>query len=683
MKNVAIRVSLLITLLVLFLGFPLHAQDVQRDEWQWVATERLKAIYDRNEFQVQDVDAEWLPDSSAYRIREKELQSEEAVTAEYDVASGERRIVKASAALNQRHSPDSKYTLKERDKDLFLTGHDGNETRLTETPNGSDVAFRDFGWSSSGTAASFVKVDRTDVRLRSILVPGDPSYPGVDEYRFARVGGTIERLEVGIVSVDQSKARWVSIETPDEGFYLGQVDWVPNSEELLIETLSRFRDKREFWLASTDGKAKRIYREVNEAWAVGSHGINSGAHWIRNGEAFIFISEKEGWRQAYVCSRDGKIESKLTPGEYDIIDRAFVDEAGGWYYFYASPDNATQQYLHRVPLDGSGTLERITPDDQPGTHDYGISPDAKLAIHTYSTLNDPPVVELVRLPGHDVVRVLNDHKDLREHFKQVVSRRTEFVQIDIGDGVVMDACITKPSDFDETKKYPVLVYVYGEPYLQTVLDRWGAAQTDFHRVIADTGYVVVSIDNRGTACPKGASWRRSIFGSLGPLSTDDQAAALKKLATMESYVDLSRVAIWGWSGGGSNTLNAMFRRPDLYHVGIAVVPKPQPWLYNAWFQEIYMRTREVNPDGYERSAPINFAEGLKGKLLIITGSGETNTHIQIIEGLVDRLIELGKPFDYMVYPNRDHGLREGKGTVVHVRMKILRYLIENLPRGPR
>lgn len=683
MKIAVILVSVLFALPALFAEVSLHAQDGQRDDWRRDATERLKAIYDRNEFRVQEMDAEWLPDSSAYRIREQDPQTGKTVTAQYDVASGERSIVKARSAPDQRESPDGEYSLRVRGNDLFLSGKGDNETPLTSTPAGREVAFRNFRWCSSGAAASFVKVDRTDVRLRSVLVPGDPSYPGVDEHRFARVGGTIEGLEVGIVSVDQRDVRWVAIPTPDEGYYLGQVDWVPNSEELLVETLSRFRDKREFWLASIDGKAERLYREVNEAWAVGSHGINSGAHWIRDGEAFIFISEKEGWRQAYVCSRDGTVESKLTHGAYDIIERAFVDEAGGWYYFYASPDNATQRYLHRVPLDGSGSLERITPDDQPGTHDYVISPDAQWAIHTYSTLNDPPVVQLVRLPDHAVVRVINDHDDLRERFKQTVSRRTEFLQIDIGDGVVMDACITKPGDFDETKKYPVLVYVYGEPYLQTVLDRWGAAQTDFHRVIADTGYVVVSIDNRGTACPKGAAWRRSIFGSLGPLSTEDQAAALKKLAAMESYVDLSRVAIWGWSGGGSNTLNAMFRKPDLYHVGIAVVPKPQPWLYNAWFQEIYMRTREVNADGYERSAPIHFAEGLEGKLLIMTGSGETNTHIQIIEGLVDRLIELGKPFDYMVYPNRDHGLREGKGTVVHVRMKILSYLVENLPRGPR
>jgi dipeptidyl-peptidase-4 len=259
----------------------------------------------------------------------------------------------------------------------------------------------------------------------------------------------------------------------------------------------------------------------------------------------------------------------------------------------------------------------------------------------------------------------------------------EFLKLDIGDGIEFDAWMLKPKDFAPTKKYPLFIYVYGEPHAQTVLNEWGAAQIDFHRVVAELGYIVVSIDNRGTPCPKGAAWRRSIFGSLGPLSTEEQEAGLKALAKQCTFIDTDRVGIWGWSGGGSNTLNALFRKPDTYHVGIAVVPKPQPHLYNAWFQEIFMRTREVNPEGYEKAAAINYAEGLKGKLLIMTGSGETNTHIQIIEGLVDHLIKLGKPFDYMVYPNRDHGLREGDGTVVHVRMHILRYLYNNLPFGPR
>ena len=373
----------------------------------------------------------------------------------------------------------------------------------------------------------------------------------------------------------------------------------------------------------------------------------------------------------------------MTPGDYDIIDRAQVDEDDGWFYFYASPDNATQKYLFRVPLDGTGKREQISPADQPGTHQYDFSPNSKWAFHTYSTINRPPVVELVELPNHRVIKTLEDNQPLQERMKNSPALPTEFVQLDIGDGITVDASVTKPKNFQPTKKYPVLVYVYGEPHLQTVLDNWGAAQIDFHRVVASLGYIVVSIDNRGTPAPKGAAWRRAVFGSLGPISTDEQARTIKKLGEVHSYVDLSRVAIWGWSGGGSNTLNALFRRPDVYQVGIAVVPKPQPHLYNAWFQEIYMRTREVNAEGYKKSAPINFAEGLKGKLLIVTGSGETNTHIQIIEGLIDRLIELGKPFDYMVYPNRDHGLREGKGTVVHVRMLIIRYLLQHLPAGPK
>jgi dipeptidyl-peptidase-4 len=272
---------------------------------------------------------------------------------------------------------------------------------------------------------------------------------------------------------------------------------------------------------------------------------------------------------------------------------------------------------------------------------------------------------------------------LRKKMESLNVQPKEFFQLDIGNSIVMDAWMIKPKDFDPSRKYPVFVYVYGEPHAQTIRDAWGHAMTDYHRVIADLGYLVVSIDNRGTPCPKGAAWRRAVSGSLGPLSTEEQAAGLIELGRTRPFVDLSRVGIWGWSGGGSNTLNAMFRKPDVYHVGIAVAPKPQPHLYNAWFQEIYMKTPEVNPDGYHKSAPINFAEGLSGDLLIIHGTGETNTHIQITEGLVDRLIELGKQFDYMTYPNRDHGIREGKGTSLHLRILMARYLLTHLPSGPR
>ncbi len=657
--------------------------------WQEETREKLERIYEQGEYRPRTLRAVWLPDSTGYAIVERDPESGHEVQIAYDVRTGEKLDLSGpfdgQPRSGGRASPDGKQTLEFDESGLFVREvESGQRNVLVPGPsNDRDVRYEDLAWSPDGKRILFVERDATDVRERAVLVPDDPSYPGVRYLRFARVGEVIDKLRVGRINSDGTDLQWLAIDSPPEGFYLGQVEWAGSSDEILIEKFSRFRNQREFLLAGTDGSVKRIYHESNDAWAESSQGKNSGLHWIQDGKAFIVVSEKDGWRHAFLYSRDGKELAVLTPGEYDIIDRAIADEPGGWYYFYASPHEGTRKYLYRVPLDGSGVMERITPEDLPGTHEYTFSPDAKWAIHTFSTLDSPPRVELVSLPDHQVIRILEDNSELRERMKRELVHPTEFLQLDIGNGVILDTWMIKPKDFDPSRKYPVLVYVYGEPHAQTVLDQWGAVHIDFHRLIANLGYLVVSIDNRGTPAPKGAAWRRSVFGSLGPLSTEEQEAGLKELARARPCVDLTRVAIWGWSGGGTNTLNAMFRKPDSYHVGIAVVPKPQPHLYNAWFQEIFMRTRETNPEGYARAAAINFAEGLKGKLLIITGSGETNTHIQIVEGLVDRLIELGKPFDYMVYPNRDHGLREGAGTSVHLRMLMIRYLVENLPAGPR
>ena len=652
------------------------------------AESRLQAIYNRQEFRAKRFRAEWLSDSSGYTTVESSPERNVKVKVRYDVVSGERVVLDDSQRDQNRRgnwSPNGKRLILSEQGNLFVRdGNRGRKIPLTNSAVKDSVSNGRAQWSPDGKLIVYVQTDRSRVRYRETLVPGDPSYPTVRSVRFARVGETIPTLRVGVVDAEGKETRWISVPQPAEGFYLGQVQWAENSHELLIEKLSRFRDEREFLLADVrTGQIRRIFHESDPAWVIASYAKNAGLTWIRGGKAFLVLSEKDGWRHAYVYSRNGEELHRLTPGDFDIIERALVDESGGWFYFYASPKNATQKYLFRCRLDGSGDPEQLTPVDQPGTHHYEFSPDAKWAFHTYSTFDTPPVTELVQLSDHQVLRVLEDNRELRARIKPLISRPTEFLRLGVDDDVSMDAWIIKPNDFDPTKKYPVLVYVYGEPHAQTVLDAWGTVHADYHRMIADLGFLVVSIDNRGTPAPKGAAWRRAIFGSLGPLSTQEQAAGVRELARTRPYVDLSRIAIWGWSGGGSNTLNAMFREPDLYRVGIAVAPKPQPHLYNAWFQEIYMETRETNRDGYHKAAPIHFADGLKGDLLIVHGTGETNTHLQITEGLVDRLIELGKPFDYMAYPNRDHGLREGRGTAVHLRMLMTRYLLDRLTAGPQ
>ncbi len=649
---------------------------------------RLRAAYEQGEFRTKRFQGNWLPDSSGYTVMKFVRREKENVQSFYDAATGDRRVLETDERTEARRSgnlsPNEKSVLIRQGGNLAVRNLESDITiPLTKGQQGKPVSSGQAVWSPDSKLIAYVQSDSSKVRLRPMLVPGDPSYPKVREARFARVGGAIPTLRVGVVdAAGDEETHWLPIPAQEEGFYLGQVDWAGNSKELLVEKLSRFRNEREFLLIDVEtGNIQKIFEESDPAWVVASIAKNSGLEWIEDGKAFLVLSEKDGWRHAYVYTRDGKKETLLTPGEYDIIEKVKIDEERGWFYFNASPKNGTQKYLYRVSLKGMEKPERVTPDGQSGFHDYEFSGDGRWAFHTHSTFDTPPVTELVEFPDHRSVRVLEDNLKLKKKMASLPAQSSEFVQLNIGDGVEMDAWILKPSHFDPDKKFPVLVYVYGEPHAQTVLDRWGNSSSDYHRAVAELGYLVVSIDNRGTPAPKGAAWRRAVFGSLGPLSTEEQAAGLKEMARTRPYIDLSRVGIWGWSGGGSNTLNAMFRKPDTYHVGIAVVPKPQPHLYNAWFQEIYMETRETNPDGYRKAAAINFADGLKGKLLIIHGTGETNTHLQIVEGLVDRLVELGKPFDYMPYPNRNHGISEGKGTSLHMRMRMVRHLLTHLRPG--
>ena len=332
-------------------------------------------------------------------------------------------------------------------------------------------------------------------------------------------------------------------------------------------------------------------------------------------------------------------------------------------------------------LDGDGSIQRVTPADQPGTHSYNISPDGRWAIHTWSRFDVPPTIEIVSLPDHRAVRTVVNNSALAQKITPLVSAApVEFLKVDVGGGVVLDGYLLKPKDFDPARKYPVLVHVYGEPASTTVNDRWGGNGILFHRALTDAGFIVVSFDNRGTPALKGAAWRKVVYGTVGELSASEQAAAIRALVAQRPYLDSARVAIWGWSGGGSNTLNAMFRNPDVYKVGVSVAPVPDQRLYDTIYQERYMGIPDQNAAGYKTGSPINFAEGLKGRLLIVHGSGDDNVHYQGTERLVNRLVALGKSFDLMVYPNRTHGISEGPGTTLHVYRLVARYLLDNINR---
>ena len=602
-------------------------------------------------------------------------------------------IAAPSTLMFAKLSPDGRAVAYVVANDIYVEDlNTGEATPLTSggsatTINGTsdwvyeeELGIRDgFRWSPDGQRIAFWSFDATGVGEFTLINNTDALYPQLSRIPYPKAGTTNSAVRIGVVSTASGETTWMDVPGDPRNTYVARMGWA-GANQLVLQHLNRLQNTNDVLLAdATSGDVRRIHRDENDAWVE----VVDEMDWVRNGEELLWLSEKDGFRHAYAVRRDGKGERLVTRFEGDVIQPMGVDGAGAWFYFLASPEDATERYLYRSSLDGAAAPERLTPRALPGTHTYDVSPNRRWAFHTYSSYDSPPRVDLVSLPDHRVVRTLEDNAELRAELADVLTPPTETFRIEIEPGVSLDAWMLKPDNFDPSRLYPLLVYVYGEPAGQTVLNRWGGSRGLFHRALANAGFLVVSFDNRGTPAPRGAAWRKIVYGTVGDLSSRDQAAAVEALARNRSYVDASRVAIWGWSGGGSNTLNAMFRFPDVFRVGVSVAPVPDQRLYDTIYQERYMGLPQDNEEGYRRGSPIHFAEGLEGKLLLIHGTGDDNVHYQGTERLVNRLIELEKAFDLMVYPNRSHAIREGKGTSLHVHSLIARYLLQMgwLPRA--
>ncbi|HJZ71139.1 MAG TPA: S9 family peptidase [Vicinamibacterales bacterium] len=560
---------------------------------------------------------------------------------------------------------------------------DGSDTTINGT---SDWVYEEelnlqdgFRWSPDGTKIAFWQFDTTGIGTFSLINDTDALYPVVTRIPYPKAGTKNSAVRIGVVSADDRHAtRWLDTPGDPRDTYLARMDWL-DADTMAIQQLNRLQNRNDLLLADAgSGEVRRVFRDESKTWVE----VMDDLRWIDRGRACLWRSERDGWRHAYRVPRDGGDPLLLTKFDADVIDIAGVDEAGGWLYFIATPDRPTDRYLYRSRLDGSGVPERVTPAVDRGTHGYDIAPGGLLAFHTWSTFDRPPSTGVVDLPDHRALRPLTDISTLMTRLEPIVVPPVEFFALDIGGGVTLDGWMLKPKDFDPARTYPVIAYVYGEPAGVTVTDRWGGGRNLFHRALAEAGYIVVSVDNRGTPAPKGAAWRKVIYGTVGDLSSKEQAAAMRALAARYRFIDGARVGIWGWSGGGSNTLNAMFRFPETFKVGVSVAPVPDQKLYDTIYQERYMGLPGENAEGYRVGSPINFAEGLQGKLLVVHGSGDDNVHYQGTERLVNRLIALGKPFDMMVYPNRTHAIAEGPGTTAHIYRLIGRYLLEHLPPQP-
>ncbi|MFC5413107.1 DPP IV N-terminal domain-containing protein [Larkinella bovis] len=541
-----------------------------------------------------------------------------------------------------------------------------------------------FRWSPDSKQIAYWQVDASAIRDYLMLNTTDSVYSHAVPVEYPKVGESPSPVRIGVVSATGGPTRWLKIPGDPQQHYLVRMEWFPSTSELIIQQLNRKQNRSILFVAQpSDGSATPIHEESSSTWIDTKESWNRGNpggwEWLDGGKSFLWVSEKDGWRHLYQLSRDDKKETLLTPGSYDIASISYIDDKNRYVYFIASPNQPTQRYLFRTKMDGKGKLERLSPASETGTHSYDIGPGGQLAMHTFNSHRVPPTTTWVRLPTHQVVR-----SSTRPSAASPTPRNVEFFTVTTADGITLDGWIRKPANFDSTKKYPVVFYVYGEPANTTTNDVFSAGSNNlFDGDMAKAGYCYVSLDNRGTPTLKGTAWRKAIYRQIGRINVRDQAMGAKKLFEQRSYLDTSRVAVWGWSGGGSMTLQLLFQYPEIYKTGISIAAVGNQLFYDNIYQERYMGLPQENRDDFVAGSPITYAKNLRGNLLYIHGTGDDNVHYSNAEVLINELIKHNKQFQVMPYPNRTHSISEGEGTNRHLRTLYTKYLLEHCPPGPR
>lgn len=537
-----------------------------------------------------------------------------------------------------------------------------------------------FRWSPDGKSIAYWQIDATKIKNFLMMNNTDSIYSFNVPVEYPKVGQNPSACKIGIVDISSAKTNWLAVPGDNIQHYIPRMEWIPNTNEVILQQLNREQNQSKVFIANvTSGSITEIYKESNKSWI----DATNGWVWLNGNKEFVWQSDKDGYDHLYRISKDGKKETLITKGNYDVISVNLIDEKNNVVYFTASPNNATQKYLYKTKLDGKGKLEMVTPSILPGTHSYSISPNGLFARHSYNSSVVAPVTEWMNFVTNNPLTMEGSITNQLAK-QQPLKNKVEFFKVTTEDGVEMDGWMKKPDNFDPTKKYPVVFYVYGEPASQTAADVWGAG---FNRLyagdMAKDGYIYISMDNRGAPVPKGAAWRKAIYKNIGIINIRDQAMATKKLLATYAFMDKDRVAVHGWSGGGSSTLNLMFQYPEIYKTGIAVAAVANQLTYDNIYQERYMGTPFPSTEAYVKGSPITYAKNLQGNLLYIHGTGDDNVHYQNAEMLINELVKHKKVFQMMSYPNRTHGISEGEGTSAHLAATFTKFLKENCPPGAR
>ena len=625
------------------------------------------------------------------------------------------REMSSSSLMFAKFSPDENfvgYVSKEKSEsgfrnsstsvNIYLENLENREIKKLTSSNGTKklingtfdwVYEEEFGcrdgfiFSEDGSRIAFWQIDANQVRDFYMINNTDSIYSYTIPVEYPKVGEDLTPARIGVINLIDEKITWMKVPGEENKFYLPRMTWMPGRNDLMIQQLNRKQNHSKIYIAnSNNGETELLMEEKDDAWvdlrSSWPYQVQAGWKFINEGKEFLYTTEKDGWSHIYRFNINSKSEYLVTKGDYDVVKPLAYDEKNEMVYFIASPENPTERYLYKTSAKGNGSLNRVTPNVLEGSHNYQISTKAKYAFHSFSNYFTRPMQAIVTLPNH---KFINDDQNMIKKFdaSKKEDHPLEFFQITTVDDVTMEGWIVKPKNLNKNKKYPVLFYFYSEPAGQTGVNRYGAGNNGLYDGnLGDDGYVYVTFDGRGTPSPKGRAWRKAIYRNIGRINVRDMAMGAKAVFEKYDFIDTSRVAVHGWSGGGTATLNCLFQYPEIFHTGIAVAAVANQLTYDNIYQERYMGDPKESYQDYVDGSPIKYAKNLEGNLLYIHGTGDDNVHYQNAEMLANELIKHKKVFYMLSYPNRSHGIREDN-AYPHVRLMFTDFLRRNCPPGGR
>lgn len=526
---------------------------------------------------------------------------------------------------------------------------------------------RAFDWNADSNQIAFIRFDESEVPEFSMDVFGSDLYQTQQVFKYPKAGEANSKVSLHLYDLSSDKLSEIKVDKAYNDFYIPRIQWTKEGNVLSAQFMNRHQNELDLWMIDTEKMTSKIVlAEKDEAYI----DVTFNLTFLKD-NSFIWTSEKDGYNHIYHYAKDGKLINQVTSGNWEVTDYYGFNEDNNTIYYQSVENGSINRDVYSIKLNGKNK-KRLTKTD--GTNNASFSADFTYFINTHSSATSPPEYTLNSAKTGDLVKGIKDNDKLAQKVGEYVTSEKEFSTINVN-GNDLNMWMIKPANFDENKQYPLFMYQYSGPGSQSVANRWNGINDYWYQMLAQQGYVVVCIDGRGTGF-KGAEFKKVTQNELGKYEVEDQIAAAQKLGELP-YIDETRMGIWGWSYGGFMSSNALFKGNDVFKMAIAVAPVTSWRFYDTIYTERYMTTPQENPSGYDDNSPINHVDKLKGDFLLIHGSGDDNVHLQNTMRMVEALVQADKQFEWMIYPDKNHGIYGGN-TRLHLYKKMTNFINRTL-----